>query len=118
MNDMNGLIAFYGTKSLEATKRFYQDHLRFPLLIDQGSCLVFGVPGGGSLGFCLHMNVPENPRDLFITYVVKDVESIASHLVEKGVEMTKAPTINDKYGILQALFVDPNGYTFEVQRFL
>ena len=118
MDDMNGLIAFYGTVDLAATKQFYGDWLGFPLLKDQGSCLIFGVPGGGSLGFCSHMAVPTPAASLFITYVTQDVEMVSAWLVRHGAVLVKEPVLNERFGIFQSLFLDPNGYTFEVQRFL
>jgi len=64
------------------------------------------------------MKVPEPPHALFITYVTQEVESVSAHLVKQGAHVIKEPALNEKFGILQALFTDPNGYTFEVQRFL
>jgi len=61
-NEMYGLIAFYGTENLAATKRFYGDWLGFPVLLDQGSCLLFGVPGGGSFPDPAEREIPANPH--------------------------------------------------------
>jgi len=121
MNDqhtLSGLIAFYPTSDLERTRSFYTQLLPFQLINDQGTCLIFEVPGGGHLGFCRHMPCLDHPERVFITWVTEDVDFWYERLRSEGVTVIKKPEVNQRFMIYQALFQDCHGYTLEIQRFL
>ncbi len=115
---MQGLIAFYPTASLDDTKAFYHDILEFKVSLDQGSCLIFEVPGGGHIGFCEHLQCLDSPENLYITWVTDQVDRWYAHLVKHKQIALKTPAVNEKFRIYQTLFRDNNGYTVEIQKFL
>lgn len=117
-HNLVGLISFYPTSDLESTREFYSQLLKFKLVKDQGVCLIYEVPGGGHLGFCSHMTCLEHPEYVYITWVTEDVDLSYERLRDAGVCVIKKPELNSKYMIYQALFLDNNGYTLEIQKFI
>jgi predicted enzyme related to lactoylglutathione lyase len=114
----DGLIAFYGTKDLELTHKFYNKLLELPLYKDQGECRIYNVPGGGMIGFCTHLTVVTGERSPIITLLAKDVDNIYARIVESGFAIPKLPEENKKFNIYHFFVKDPNGYTVEIQKFL
>ncbi len=50
-------IAFYGTKDIEETHKFYVGALGLSLYQDQRTCRIYEVTQGGLIGFCEHLDV-------------------------------------------------------------
>ncbi len=115
---MNGLIAFYGVSNLESAREFYGEILGLKLYKDQGSCLIYHIPGGGCIGFCNHLTPVENPQDLYITIVTDEVDEFYNVLTEAGYTPTLEPRVNERFNIYQTKFIEPNGFTLEIQKFL
>ena len=113
-----GLISFYPTSDMDRTRKFYSQLLKFKLVKDQGICLVYEVPGGGHLGFCSHMTCLEHPEYIYITWVTEEVDQWYERLRDADVCVIKKPELNCNYMIYQALFLDNNGYTLEIQKFI
>lgn len=113
-----GLIVFLGTHDLDATDRFYREVLGFALNRDQGACRIYAVPGGGQVGFCIHIEVVQGERSPIITFVAEDVDSVYQRVTASGVAVDHPPQENPRYHIYHFFTKDPNGYTIEVQRFL
>lgn len=118
MVDYEGLVAFLGTRDLDEATRFYSGVLGFPLFLDQGSCRIYSVPGGGMVGFCLHLEVLTGHRAPIVTLVTKDVDGVYRTVSEAGIATDGPPRLNPKYGIYHFFTKDPDGYTVEVQRFV
>lgn len=115
-------ITFLYTDDLAATVRFYEDVLGFSLWLDQTTCRIYRVAGGAFIGICqtgqgeAQQTGPK--ANVILTLVTDDVEGWHAHLVAHGVVFEKAPAVNTRYQIYNAFFRDPNGYLFEIQRFL
>ena len=113
------LIAFFPVRDLAATRDFYERDLGLPLARDQGTCLIFGAPAGGHLGFCQRDDGTAAPDDdqLILTVVTAQVDEVYRRLRRLGVETEAAPSANPTFGIYHFFARDPDGYRVEVQSF-
>lgn len=109
-------ICFFYTADLKTTRRFYQDTLGLPLVLDQGPCMIFQVSADGFVGFCTHRE-PAPTDGLIITLVTTDVETVYEALRAKGVVFEKELAFDERFDITNAFLRDPNGYLVEIQRF-
>jgi len=128
-----------GTKDMEATRRFYEDVLGFPLvradLIDiagkgEMKHFFFDAGNGQLIGFMSGQDVTGFPRDFdsginkglglppgvyhfaFDAETEHDLERIKAHLVSNGIEV-RGPV--DHEGWCKSIyFLDPNGLQLEV----
>jgi catechol 2,3-dioxygenase-like lactoylglutathione lyase family enzyme len=114
----DGLIVFLGTKDLEETHRFYHGVLGLALDRDRGACRIYGVPGGGGLGFCEHLELSASANSPIITLLTDDVDAVHARLLAHGVSPEAPPKVNPRFAIYHFFVRDPNGYVVEVQRFL
>lgn len=112
----DAFIGFYPTADLAATHRFYVGTLGLTLARDQGTCHIYGVAGGGYLGFCLRGSV-DLPPTVVLTLVTDDVDGVYERLMAAGVTAEAAPKHNAEYGIYHFYAQGPNGERVEVQRF-
>jgi len=111
-------VTFLHTADLRTTAHFYEEILELPLILDQGICRIYQVSRDGFVGFCEHLDAPENPGGIIITLATHQVEEWYSYLTTKGVEFEKPPTHNFKFNIYHSFLRDPNGYLLEIQEFL
>lgn len=111
-------VTFLHTADLEKTAVFYEETLNLRLALDQGVCRIYTTGGGAFLGFCEHLEAPQNPEGIILTLVTHAVDEWHSYLEERGVTFEKAPTHNEKFDIYHCFLRDPNGYLIEIQQFL
>ena len=116
-------ITFIYCDDLGETSRFYEGLLELPLVLDQGSCRIVRVAdkGGGYLGYCQRPGTDKGREGVIITLVVEEREGVELWyriLSERGVEIPDPPKENPDYGIYHFFFLDPDGYTLEVQFFM
>lgn len=109
-------VTFYPTADLAATAAFYEEILRLPLALDQGSCRIYRVAPNAFIGFCLRQPLPE-VEGIFITLVTDDVDGWQRYLVDRGVPIEKSAQHYAAYDIYHCFIRDPNGYLVEIQRF-
>jgi catechol 2,3-dioxygenase-like lactoylglutathione lyase family enzyme len=114
--DFDAQITFCYTADLARTARFYEEVLGLPLALDQGTCRIYEVAGGGFLGFCEHED-GASPEGVILTLVTDDVDGWHARLSQRGVNFEKEPAHNPKYRIYHCFLRDPNGYLIEIQRF-
>ena len=112
------LVTFLYTHDLQTTAVFYETVLGLPLVLDQGSCRIYGVSDSAFLGFCQHLEAPKDPQGVIITLVSAEVDAWYEALQQQGVPIEKPPTFNPKFNIYHCFVRDPNGYLVEIQRFL
>ena len=116
MSRFDAAITFCPTPDLGATARFYEDVLGLTLALDQGTCRIYRIAGGGFLGFC-RSDDPPITRGLILTLVTDDVDGWESRLRAADVEIEAPATLNPTYNIYHVFCRDPNGYRVEIQRF-
>jgi catechol 2,3-dioxygenase-like lactoylglutathione lyase family enzyme len=109
-------ITFLHTADLDTTAEFYEQLLGLELVRDQGVCRIYRTSGDGFIGFCQHLESAA-PQGVILTLVCEDVDGNYEILRKKGVQFSKAPAYNSKFGIYHCFFTDPNGYLLEIQRF-
>lgn len=109
-------ITFCYGPDLKPIARFYEDVLGLPLVVDQGSCRIYRVQGGGYFGFC-ERDVAPRPESVLLTLVTDDVEGWHERLVAAGTQVDQEPAHNPDYSITHAFYRDPAGYRLEIQRF-
>ncbi|HOB30190.1 MAG TPA: VOC family protein [Bacillota bacterium] len=114
----DSLIAFYGTKDLEQTHKFYVDALGLNLYQDQGTCRIYQVTEGGLIGFCQHLDIAISGRSPIITLVTDHVDEMYEKLIQLGYKPNEPPKVNQQFGIYHFFITDPNGYNVEIQKFL
>jgi len=115
-------ITFLYTDDMAASVRFYEDLLGFTLWLDQTTCRIYRVADGAFVGVCQTGQGEAQQRgpqaNVIVTLVTEAVDAWYAHLVSHGVVFEKAPALNERYAIYNCFFRDPNGYLFEIQRFL
>ena len=99
-------VTFLHTADLQATAHYYEVILALPLVLDQGVCRIYQVSRDGFVGFCEHLDAPE------------DLATYSYDGFLPGVEFEKTPTHNSKFNIYHLFLRDPNGYLLEIQEFL
>ncbi len=117
MSDFEGLIAFYPTQDLQATRVFYETVLGLELVRDQQSCLIFKVTSGGYLGFCHHETPVPNHAGVILTLLTDNVDDVYEKLKALNTNFETPPKHNPRYQIYHFFARDPNAYRLEVQRF-
>ena len=115
-------IIFLYCSDLRRTARFYEDLLDFQLVVDQGSCRIVKVAGGGGgdLGYCERLTGENALRGVILTFVVdtnEEVDAWYAQLFECEVELSDSPRFNPDYGIYHFFFNDPDGFKLEIQAF-
>ncbi|MBL8154129.1 MAG: VOC family protein [Anaerolineae bacterium] len=114
-------VTFLYTPDLERARRFYEDTLGLPLILDQGSCCIYAAAPTAYLGVCQRDGLSDQPgRDskVIVTLVTDNVDGWYDRLQREGVAFEKPPTLNATYHIYHCFLRDPNGYLIEIQRFL
>ena len=117
MQEFDQFVTFIYTKDLQTSSRFLSNTLGLRLALDQGRCHIFRVAPHSYLGLCEREDPPP-PSGVIVTLVTDDVDAWHEHLQASGVAIEKAPAHNPAYNIYHMFFRDPNGYLFEIQRFL
>lgn len=110
----SGSLVFLYVSDLERSSAFYGT-LGLELLVDQGSCRIFGEAGTMMVGLC-GGRVPD-PDGLIVTLVTDEVEDVCAELARRGVEFEQMPSYAAEYHITHAFLRDPDGYLVEIQRF-
>ncbi|MFW6390147.1 MAG: VOC family protein [Halanaerobiales bacterium] len=116
--EWTGSIVFLGTKNLKKVNEFYGEILGLNLYKDQGSCLIFEVPGGGKIGFCNHLELEQGKRGPIITLLSSDVDGAFNQLKKEELEIEKEPAKNPDFNIYHFFVRDFDGYLVEIQKFL
>ncbi len=112
-------ITFLYTRDLAQSASFYETVLGLTLVFDQSTCRIYHVTGQKAyIALCERPSAPEKPQGLIFTIVTQDVDGWYRHLTSNGVVCDGEPRTTEAYGIYHFFFNDPNGYRFEVQRFL
>ena len=114
-------ITFLPSDNLEKTRDFYENIMRLPVASDQGACILFRVGKHGYLAFCagLSENI-KNPGSVVLNFIVKsqqEVDEWDQYLVAKGVQVKRPPEYRTAFKIYNGLYIDPMGYTIEIQSF-
>jgi catechol 2,3-dioxygenase-like lactoylglutathione lyase family enzyme len=110
-------IVFTYTDDLERASRFFREVMALDFVVDQGACHIFRLTAESYLGVC---RLPDRPRakvGVTISLVSDDVEGWHDFLVAKGVGFVRQPAASDDFGVTSALFLSPDGYRIEIQRF-
>lgn len=118
-------VTFLYAEDTAASRRFYAEVLGLPLVLDQGSCALFGLPGDRAfLGVCRARGArPEAARPdrleggVVLTLVAEDLEGWHAKLVAAGAEVLGPPRYSEQYDVTGFFFRDPAGYLLEIQRF-
>ena len=111
-------ITFFYYPNIHAVAPFYENVLRFELVLDQGLARIYRIAGNSYFGIVDgnrgHLRHQEKSAVL-LTVVSEDVEGWHAKLTEIGVagltEMRRG-TYCDHF-----FFEDPAGYAIEIQRF-
>jgi hypothetical protein len=111
-------ITFFYYPDIHAVAPFYENVLRFELVLDQGLARIYRIAGNSYFGIVDgnrgHLRHQEKSAVL-LTVVSEDVEGWHAKLTEIGVagltEMRRG-TYCDHF-----FFEDPAGYAIEIQRF-
>ena len=121
---MNGLpidaqITFLYTDSLEKSAHFCEVILGLSLAMDQGACRIYHLAGRRAyLGYCRRDEAPDRAADMIFTLVTPDVDGWHERITAQGWTCEAAPRYHERYPIYHFFLRDPNGWLFEVQRFV
>ena len=113
---LEAFIAFLPVADLSATHHFYGELLGLPLALDQGTCRIYRVAGGGYVGFCERDDASPAPG-VIVTLVTTEVDVWYDRLQATGIQTDGPPRYNERYGIYHFFASDPDGWSVEVQCF-
>jgi catechol 2,3-dioxygenase-like lactoylglutathione lyase family enzyme len=116
MQPFESQITFCTSDRPAETRRFYEETLGLPLVLDQGTCRIYRAADRAYIGICFR-DEPPRPEGIILTLVTDDVDGWYERLVGRGVSFEKPPTENPEYRIYHCFLRDPNGYLIEIQRF-
>lgn len=113
------------TDDLAATKRFYLEVFRVPLVFEDDQSAAFDF-GGTVINLLDAAEAPEligpapvasqvDGSRVQLTLTVDDVDAVCATLVERGVTLINGP-VDRPWGIRTACFADPAGHVWEVAR--
>lgn len=114
--EFDQLITFLPVTDLAVSDGFYRSALGLSLVVDQGDCRIYRVSDTAYLGVCQRPSAEPAPG-LMITLVTPEVDAWHRRLVAAGALCDRPPGLNERYGIYQALYRDPDGHVIEIQRF-
>jgi len=109
-------ITFLPSADLGRSRAFYEGVVGLPLVVDQGSCLIFTVADGAFLGTC-QRDVVESTEGVIFTFVTDDVDGWCTRILDAGGRIESGPDHSAQYGIYHAFLRDPDGHRLEIQRF-
>ena len=114
-------ITFLYYRDLARTARFYEDILQLELCDDQGDVRIYRVAEkafvgivAGTKGHCQ----PQETNAVLVTLVADNVEDWYAYLKECGVKLLTEVKQPGNFPVKCFFFEDPEGYQYEVQRFL
>ncbi len=113
-------ILFLRTSDMKKTRNFYENILNFPIALEQSSCIIYKIGNYGYWGFCQTEEIIEKPEQICLTLVVDSREQVDTwhkHLEKSEVEVKRDPQHTSQYKIYNGFYVDPTGYTLEIQVF-
>jgi predicted enzyme related to lactoylglutathione lyase len=114
-------ITFLYYRDLARAARFFEDILQFELCDDQRDARIYRVSEKAFVGIVDgekgHCQVQET-NAVLITLVVQDVEGWYAYLKECDVKLLTEVKQPEGFPVQCFFFEDPEGYQYEVQRFL
>ena len=110
-------IVFTYTDDLQRASRFFGEVMELDFVVDQGACHIFRLTPESYLGVCQLADRPTGKAGLTITIVSDDVEAWHDFLTQKGVVYVQSPRASPEFGVFSSLFLSPDGYRIEIQRF-
>lgn len=114
---INQSIVFTYTDDLEAGSAFFSEVLELDLVVDQGVCRIYRLTESSFVGVCSIPGRPSNAAAVTITMVSDEVDEWHTFLASKGVEYVKPPGHSPEFEVYSSLFISPDGYRVEIQRF-
>lgn len=114
--DVDAQITFLPCSDLEASRRFYSVILGLEVVVDQGTCLIFGVANSSFVGVCERED-SGSTEGVIVTFVTDDVDGWCDRILEAGGTVDRGPEHSNRYDIYHAFLQDPDGNTLEIQRF-
>ncbi|MDH3306259.1 MAG: VOC family protein [Acidimicrobiia bacterium] len=109
-------ITFLPVADIDVSDLFYRTTLGLELALDQGDCRIYRIARDAYLGICVRDPAGPSPG-VMITLVTHDVDTWHRRLLDAGTPCDRPPTRNERYGIYQAFYRDPDGHVIEIQRF-
>ena len=109
-------VTFVRVKDLGVSRCFYEDVLKLPLILDQGTCLIFGITATAFVGLCAQESAP-NPKGVILTLVTDQLKAWHERLSKAGFPPDGEVRYNAQFNITHFYVKDPNGYDVELQTF-
>ncbi|MHA1224427.1 MAG: hypothetical protein ACTSSG_14505 [Candidatus Heimdallarchaeaceae archaeon] len=94
--------------------------MKFPVALEQSNCVIFKIGKFGYWGFCETDESLGETEKICLTVVVKsrtEVDEWYDYLIENKTLSKSSPQEYSKYNIYTCFFLDPSGYTLEIQAF-
>jgi len=114
-------ITFLYYRDLDRAACFYEDVLKFPICDDQQSAKIYRVSSNSFIGIVDerkgHCRAQEM-NAVLITFVVNDVDEWYEYLKNCGVKLLSEIQEPEFFPVRCFFFEDPEGYQYEVQKFL
>lgn len=96
--EIQKLITFLPTTSLDATSQFYEEIFKLELILDQGDCRIYKTCQNAYVGFCLREFEIINGK-IILTFVVEDVENQHKHFSTFTNLVISDLVVNEKYNL-------------------
>ena len=109
-------VVFLGVSDLEVAHGFYTTALGLSLVLDQGSCRIYGSAEAAFVGLCTGLP-SDSSASCILTLVTDDVDAAYRAAVARGATIESEPAYNAKYNITHCFLRDPDGHRIEIQCF-
>lgn len=96
--EIQKLITFLPTTSLDAASQFYEEIFKLELILDQGDCRIYKTCQNAYVGFCLREFEIINGK-IILTFVVEDVENQHKHFSTFTNLVVSDLVVNEKYNL-------------------
>ena len=120
-SEIQSQITFLYYNDLNKAADFFENILKFQLCDDQGAAKIYRVSKKAFIGIVDeksgHCRAQETSAVL-ITLVTEDVEGWYNYLKKQGVKITSPIREPESFPVKCFFFEDPEGYQFEIQKFL
>jgi len=118
---ISGNLVFFYYKDLAGAKKFYEETLGLPLVLDYGFAVIYRISESSFVGLVDEkkgMHTTAEPKTVTLAFVTDEVEGWFHYLSERGVTIKSPLKDSATINVRGFVALDPEGYFLEFENFL
>jgi predicted enzyme related to lactoylglutathione lyase len=118
---ISGNLVFFYYKDLAGAKKFYEDTLGLPLVLDYGFAVIYRISESSFVGLVDEkkgMHKTTEPKTVTLAFVTDEVDGWFQYLSERGVAIKSPLKDSATINVRGFVALDPEGYFLEFENFL